>query len=263
MNNAIVEEQLTLPAIPQPETEAYNMLALLKEAATNPLIDVGKMKEIMAMNRELIHDGAVRSFNQAYARLQTKLPRIKKDGSVEYQQNKDKPDGQKKKAFEYATYEAIDEIIRPLLMEEGFSITYDSTTREGGGIVVTGILLHRDGHERRASIPVPIDSSGGKNNIQGIGSAFSYGKRYAVFMLLNIVTEGEDDDGNRGGLEFIDTEQCKVITELLERTKSDSLRFMQFMEVAEVENIVKKDYAKALNALGTKAVRLEASNANS
>jgi hypothetical protein len=238
------------------------MLTLLKEAAVNPQIDVGKMKEIMAMNRELIHDGAVRSFNQAYARLQTKLPRIKKDGTVAYPVNKDKPDGPKKKAFDYATYEAIDEIIRPLMLDEGFSITFDSGPREGGGITVTGTLLHKDGHERRASIPVPIDLSGGKNNIQGIGSAFSYGKRYAVFMLLNIVTEGEDDDGEKGGREFIDLEQCKVINALIDTTKSDVLRFFQFMEIAEVQNIQRKDYAKALNALGTKIVRQEAQHAN-
>jgi hypothetical protein len=36
-----------------------------------------------------------------------------------------------------------------------------------------------------------------------MGSTFSYGKRYTATALLNIVTEGEDDDGHRGGQSFI------------------------------------------------------------
>jgi hypothetical protein len=61
---------------------------------------------------------------------------------------------------------------------------------------------------------VALDSSGGKNNIQGMGSSFSYGKRYTTTALLNIVTEGEDDDGARGGARFISEVQADELREL-------------------------------------------------
>jgi hypothetical protein len=96
------------------------------------------------------------------------------------------------------------------LQREGFSLSFDTAPRqgEGGGIIITGTLSHVGGHKRTASIPLALDSSGGKNNIQGMGSTFSYGKRYCATALLNIITEGEDDDGVRGGAKFITDDQA-------------------------------------------------------
>jgi hypothetical protein len=79
-------------------------------------------------------------------------------------------------------------------------------------------------------------------------------------MLLNIIREGDDDDGERGGAEFIELEQCKVINGLLDETKADVLRFLQFMGAAEVGNIQKKDYQRALNALLDKKRQMQAGN---
>lgn len=240
------ESQIAKPATSSDSAStSVQMLTIIKQAAQSPDVDVAKMQALLNLQRDLIHDQAVAEFNAAYGRLVLKLPRIKKDGSVEYEDNK----GKKKKAFDYATYEAIDDIVRPLLLEEGFSLSFDSTPREGGGLIVTGTLLHSAGHERKAAIPVPLDTSGGKNNIQGMGSAFSYGKRYTTTMLLNIVTEGEDDDGNRAGMEFIDLKCCKHINELLAETGADINAFLKYMEASEVANIQKKDYAMAINAL--------------
>jgi len=108
-------------------TSADRMLSIIADAAQNPAVDVAKMKELLTLKRDLIHDQAVAEFNAAYGRLVVKLPRIKKDGAVEYPDDK----GKKKKAFAYATYEAIDEIVRPLLLDEGFSLSFDSKPREG------------------------------------------------------------------------------------------------------------------------------------
>ena len=83
--------------------------------------------------------------------------------------------GQKRKAFKFATYENIDRVIRPYLQAEGFSLSFTTAPRtaDGGGAIVSGTLSHKSGHSRSASISVALDSSGGKNNIQAIGSSFS------------------------------------------------------------------------------------------
>jgi hypothetical protein len=45
---------------------------------------------------------------------------------------------------------------------------------------------------------MPIDTSGSKTSVQGIGSTVSYGKRYTLCALLNIST-GDDTDGHQLG----------------------------------------------------------------
>jgi hypothetical protein len=194
--NEIVATSRQEPVVSTPALPVERVLQAIISAASDPGVDVAKMRELLGLQKELMAMQAEQQFNEAFSRLSRQLPRIKKDGSVEYK-------GQK--AFNFATWENIDRTIRPVLEAEGFTLSFDTSPRqgEGGGIIVTGTLLHIGGHKRTASIPLALDSSGGKNNIQGMGSTFSYGKRYTATALLNIVTEGEDDDGHRGGQSFI------------------------------------------------------------
>lgn len=249
-----MENQLI--TMPDATSESAQLMQMIRDMAANPNADVDKMTALLNFKREVLKDQHEIEFNQALARLLKKLPRIKKDGVVEYAVDKARPDGPKKKAFNFATWENVDSVIRPLLEEEGFILSFDSVMKEGGGAVITGTLLHSSGHSRSSSIPLGLDGSGGKNNLQGMGSTLSYGKRYTTFMLLNIVTEGEDDDGVRGGMVFIDEKSVTAINELLEETKADKSRFLQMMEVAEVENILAKDYSVAMNALISKRKKI-------
>jgi hypothetical protein len=183
------------------------VLVAVIAAASDPAVDVSKMRELLGLQKELMALQADQQFDAAFHRLQAEMPRIKRSGAVEYKG---------KIAFHFATWEAIDSVIRPLLQREGFSLSFDTVPRQGdgGGVIVTGTLSHVGGAKRTASIPVALDSSGGKNNIQGMGSSFSYGKRYTTTALLNIVTEGEDDDGARGGARFISEAQADELREL-------------------------------------------------
>ncbi|HEV2301510.1 MAG TPA: ERF family protein [Stellaceae bacterium] len=236
-----------------PASPAAQMLSLIAKAASDPAVDVAKMQALLAMQKELIAEEARAAFNAAFARLAARLPRVRKSGEVSYPANKNNPEGPQKKAFAYARWEDIDAAIRPLLLDEGFSLSFDTAPHPGGGAIVTGALLHAAGHEKCASIgPLPLDTSGGKNNLQGAGSTFSYGKRYTATMLLNLTFEGEDDDGRRGGAEFISAEEVKRLSDLLIETKSDLDRFLQFMGVAGLPNIEKRDYPRAVNALVSK-----------
>lgn len=184
------------------------VLSAVIAAASDPSVDVAKMRELLGLQKELMAMQAEQQFNEAFHRLQMEMPRIKKSGAVEYKG---------KEAFKFATWEAIDAAIRPLLQREGFVLSFDTAPRlgDGGGIIVTGTLSHIGGHRRTASIPLALDGSGGKNSIQGMGSTFSYGKRYTATALLNIVTESEDDDGKRGGQRFIQPEAADELRALI------------------------------------------------
>lgn len=190
------------------------VLSAVIAAASDPSVDVAKMRELLGLQKELMAMQAEQQFVEAFDRLSMKLPRVKRNGTVEY---RNKQTGALEKSFNFAKWEDIDTAIRPLLQQEGFVLSFDTAPRQGdgGGIIVTGTLSHIGGHRRTASIPLALDGSGGKNSIQGMGSTFSYGKRYTATALLNIVTESEDDDGVRGGKRFIQPEAAEELRALL------------------------------------------------
>jgi len=48
-------------------------------------------------------------------------------------------------------------------------------------------------------MPAPLDTSGGKSNVQGVGSTNSFLRRYVACNIFNIVVVGDDDDGKMAG----------------------------------------------------------------
>ena len=245
-------EQPQVPAAPEQPT---TMLALIREIATAPDADqrVATMRELLAMQREEEARQAERTFNSIMAQIATELPRIKRKGKVEYLENPKGPkDGPKTEAFKFARFEDIDAAIRPILARHGLSLSFTTEPRtgDGGGLTMVGRLSHKDGHFRESRIAVALDGSGGKNNIQGMGSSSSYGKRYVTCMLLNIITEGEDDDGN--STECISTEEAAEVDTLLRDTGADRAKFLKWIGAPDVQSIMRKNLPKALAKLKEK-----------
>lgn len=222
-----------------------NFLSVIAQAAANPAVDVAKMEALLGMQERILAKQAEAAFNEAMTRLQPKLPRITKNARIEFKGTIQS---------RYAKYEDIDAAVRPLLCEEGFSIAFDSEFGEKLTII-TATLSHVQGHSKKASIPLPLDTSGSKNNIQGMGSVVSYGRRYLLSMLLNIITVDADDDGN--AISTIDQDQANRINDLLLETKSNRAKFLEVMGVPEVEKILRKDYQRAMDMLAYKQRRAQ------
>ena len=241
------------------EPQGTSLMGFVAQAVRDPNIDVAKLKALLDIQRELIADDAKAQFNQAFIRLQKRLPRIKKHGVLEYPADKNKPDGPKRKIANFAKWEDIDTAIRGLLDEAGFALSFTTAPRtgDGGGLIVTAILRHAAGHSTETPIPIPLDTSGGKNNIQGYGSALSYGKRYAATAALNIIAEGEDDDARLAGMEFIAAAEVEELQRLIADTKSDEAKLCQHYGVAHLANIQVSQFPAVKNALLQKKKRSE------
>lgn len=238
------------PAIVGPS----DVLSALMGMARDPSIDPERIKAFVMLHRELEADQAKRAFNEAFATLSAALPRITKKGEVKYPENKANPTGPQIKAFNYAKWEDIDAVVRPLLIANDFSLSFNTTPQPDGRIVVHGRLSHLAGHHREVQIgPLPLDTSGGKNNIQALGSTTSYGKRYCGTMLLNLIFEGEDDDGVKGGTILIDAASVKQLSDLIRVTSSNLDIFLnRFMKVETLADIQLLDFPRAINALMSK-----------
>lgn len=226
-----------------------SLLPAIIGLAKDPAVDVAKLDALLRMQASMEVRDAERAFTEAFVRMQPTLPRIKRDGTLQYPVNKNQPDGPQKVISKYSTWEAIDEAIRPILADHGFSLSF-KTRRDDGALTVIAILRHAAGHSTETEgPPLPCDSSGGKNNIQGWGSALSYGKRYAATAALNIVTEGADDDAKLAGMMFLKDEQVSELRRLIEETGTDEQRFLALFAVADLTQIAQGAYAAARNML--------------
>lgn len=225
-----------------------SMLSIIARAASDPAVNVEKMQALLEMQRTLMADQSKAEFNTAFARLAGRLPRVKKNGRVEL--------GAGKGSYPFAKWEDMDRVIRPLMESEGFALMFNSKPRpgEGGGLIVSGELMHRDGYSKSAEMPLPLDSGPGRNNLQAAGSTLSYGKRYVAEMLLNIVREGEDNDGV-DNFDLISNEEAADLSRSLTETSSNLTVFLEFMGVAAIPDIPKSQLTRAKNAIAAKRKR--------
>lgn len=180
----IVPEQRRQVAAP-PQADS-SILAVISRAATDPTCDIDKLERLMAMHERMQARDAEAEFNAAMAAMQSDIPSIAERGAIVV-------NGQKRS--DYATFEDINDLIKPIMQTHGFAITF-KVEDVPAGLSVTGILMHRAGHRESTTMLLPFDTSGSKNAVQAVGSSTSYGKRYMMSALLNLTTRGEDDDGH-------------------------------------------------------------------
>lgn len=226
-----------------PNVDSAAFLKLIRDAAVDPNVSVDKMERLMALKERFDSRQAEIAFSQAMARLQPTLPRITKHGRIIVS-------GVERSS--YAKIEDIDEVIRPLYSAQGFSISWNTLTTEKG-TKITGRLRHIEGHWEPYEITLPVDTSGSKSAVQGMGSTFSYGKRYLLSGMFNLITVDEDNDGQGTDSEPITIQQKNQILDLIIHSGANEKRFLEYMDVQQVEEITQGRFSKAINALKSKA----------
>lgn len=200
-------------------SEATAFVSMIERAATNPDVDVEKMERLYAMHEKMQARKAETTFAEAFAEMQPQLPAIAKKGKSHH--------------GAYAKWEDIQDQVLPITSQYGFSISH-KTKVEGGQVIVTCILRHRDGHSDSTDLPLPPDKSGSKNDLQAVASAVSYGKRYTACALLGIRVEGEDNDGNRKQAKPLEDHQLVYIRGLLEKAGRDEAKFLQYLGTQKI-----------------------------
>jgi hypothetical protein len=247
------------------------VLTLIERVALDPRADVEKLERLTAMYERLKAKEAELAFNGAKGRILKKLAGIKivKNRPVLSEINTGGPQKSTVEAFKYAPLEEIDKHLRPLLAEEQMDLSYSDEPCDGGGILVRGRLKHLpSGHYEDSCMPAPPDTTGGKSNVQAIGSTNSFLRRYVACNIFNIVVVGDDDDGTGGP---IDEAQAKTIVDLIKKAKVGPkfLKYMRAQSVDEtgsleaaVATIAARDYRKAVSTLEEQIAKAEAGHAH-
>lgn len=93
----------------------------------------------------------------------------------------------------YATLQSVWESAKAVLSPNGLSISQTFEPSDGRLLNITTTMLHSSGQWIKGTLSIAPQQA----TPQGIGSAITYGRRYALAAILGIVAD-EDDDGNEG-----------------------------------------------------------------
>ena len=244
--NAVVTKQ-DKPLAVAPDTDAY--LSLIERAARDPQVDVDKMERLMQMQERVLARNAEQQFNDAMMQAQAQIGRIAAD-----RENKQTHSW-------YTTYAALDRVVRPVYVEHGFSLSFDTEADASPDILrVVCYVSHRGGHTRRYVVPMPADGKGAKGGdvmtkTHAAGSAMSYGQRYLLKLIFNVAIgiDPDDDDGNAAAVETISEKQAATIRDWIADTQSDEAKFCKAFKIESVERLPMQDYGRAIAAFEAKA----------
>jgi len=159
-------------------------VALQKEAA----IDV--IERLAALQEKAMLRDAEMQFNDAMNVAQSELGRVAP--------NLENPQTHSR----YASYAALDKVIRPIYVKHGFSLSFDTGDCPHPDMVrVVCYVSHRAGHTRTYRTDMPADGKGAKGGdvmtkTHATGAAMSYGSRYLLKSIFNIAVGEDDSDGN-------------------------------------------------------------------
>jgi hypothetical protein len=142
----------------------------------------------------------------------------------------------------YADLASVMDACMPALTLNGIAVT-QPVKREDGEIVLYTILHHADSDQTLDDGGLPLIVN--KRDMQGLGSALTYARRYGLMAMAGIAAD--DDDGNAAAAAApkeqakppakISADQWKAINDLIERTASDEAKLCLYWKVAELHDL--------------------------
>lgn len=232
--------------IDQPSTAvvAADPMAMIARAVADGA-DMDKLQALMALQERWEANQARKAFAEALTAFKENPPSLSKDSHVEFSTSKGKTE------YDHASLNQVCTILGAALSKHGFSHRWKTEHLEGGQISVTCILMHRAGHSELTSMQASRDESGGKNDIQALGSTVSYLERYTLLAATGMSAGDADTDGivESGP---ISEEQVEELSKLLDHVGADKIAFCKYMGVDSLPEINASAFNKALFAISAK-----------
>lgn len=178
-------------ATPAPLTP-MDMIAMAVQRGSS-VEELGKLWEIAEKVRK---QQAEQAFVTAMTRFKQNAPTIEKTRKAKVDSRKGPDAGF---AYKYANLADVCNAVIKALADVG--ISHDWTqTKKGTQVIVTCTITHELGHSKSTELEAGLDDTGGKNNLQALGSTISYLERYSLLGVCGLAVDDEqDDDGASAG----------------------------------------------------------------
>ena len=220
----------------------------LAERQSNPAtflstaLSSGLSAEVIEKLTQLYNDqqdrDAERAFIADLVAAQAEMPRVI--------QNKVNADTRKP----YADLEAVNTVFVPIFTKHSFSLAFGTEQGAAEGLTrVVCDLSHREGHTRRYSLDIAMDTTGikgstNKTAVQGLGSSLSYARRYLTLMIGNCTVSGEDNDGRDS--RTVSDEQIAILNEWLSTTDTKLDRFLAWAGINSLDQMLTSKFDEAI-----------------
>lgn len=237
-----------------PEVMADPVMALAVAISRLPGIDKEMFREIMAQQAEERLAQAKERWTDAMNKAQAEIVPVAR--TVQNTQTKSM----------YAKLEAVDAAIRPIYLRHGFTVSYNTVPPLTAGNIRVECAVSLGRHTELYYREAKPDTTGPqgkavKTELHGGASSETFMKRYALCGAFNVVFRGLDDDGVRGGKEFVSEEELAILETLLEETGTKLPEFFAVMvseEIHELNEVNRLDFSRLAHALTRKKAQQRA-----
>lgn len=234
----------------EPFGSGNQLLNLIKAVVTNPDVSVEKIQALWDMQKQMEAKRAKDAFKAALIAAQDEVQALAWD-KINLERNS-----------RNVGYPKIEKMIKPIRQKYGFTETFDTEDHPSPDTMYFCCdLAHKDGHEKRYRLPMPIDPAGPKGGgvmtkPQAVSSGVSYGMRNLAKMIWNIpmLVDKDDTDGN-APYEKITKRQAADLRALAEETNSDIKKFCEYYEIDKLESLPASSYKSAVTAFEKKRSR--------
>lgn len=223
--------------------ESSALISMIERAARDPAVDMDKLERLVLMQERVSQRNAEQTFNEAMSAAQKEIGRIATDAANTQTKSR------------YATYAAIDRIIRPIYTKHGFALSFD--TEDGGpaDCVRVTCFVSNAGYTRKYKVDMPTDGKGARGGdvmtkTHATGAGMQYGMRYLVKGIFNIAI-GADDDGNAASDngEMLNTAQADELKALIVSVGADIQKFLTAFSIEKVEDLRVSKFTEAKTRL--------------
>lgn len=217
MATQLMNPEFSLTAPEQRQLTPMEMAQTLLAQGGNPKDTVEVIRELFKLHTEMERIKAEADFNDALTRCQQEIGVIANDAQ-----------GQKKP---YASYKALDRIVRPVYLRNGLNVSFGSGTCAVPNHIIVTCDVSLRSYTRHYEIPMDASGLGPKGDgalskPHAILAAAEYGRRILLKMIFNIVT-GEEDQVSNGELiaAIEDIEKSRTTDVLTQNYKAGYIKF--------------------------------------
>lgn len=202
-----------------------NLLSIALQ--NNAAIDV--IERLAALQENAMLRDAEIAFNDALSRIQGEIKRVAPDLVNPQTSSK------------YASYAAIDRVIRPIYTREGMSLSFSHADCPKPEHVRVVCYASLGAYTRTYQMDMPSDGKGARGGdvmtkTHATATADSYAKRYLVKDIFNIAIGEYDTDGNAPAEEGLSDRRMEELGKSIANASSiDNLRKVYFAAYREAE----------------------------
>ena len=216
MTNEVTTRDDQLPA------EVSPLTALLADPQKLKELPIETLERMFALQERYDAQQAKRAYFEAMASFQHTCPTIVRTKSVGGQYN-------------YAPLDVILRVIKKTERGCGFSHRWETEHQDGGGVLVTCLITHVEGHTERTAVKIPPTKGRNTNAAQDSGIEITYGQRRSLLNGFGLGTADEDNDAQTivgDDYERITDNQAADLHELLTQAQANRAAFLAWVSTA-------------------------------